>query len=138
MHAGNGIAAFSLLRLGYLLANVELIEAAEKTVGYASQQILNSPMAHATLLHALEEIIEPPRTIILRGNMEEIMHWQQQCQQKYHPATCVYAIGNDENELPEAISSKFGSEEKTVAYVCTGTSCQPPIADLNELKNNLA
>ena len=136
--AGNGIAAHSLLRLGYLLADGSLIEAAEKTIDYASQQITNSPMAHATLLHALEEINEPPRTLILRGNQKEVTQWQQQCQQAYHPTTSVYAIANDAKQLPDAIGSKFGSEEKTVAYVCTGTSCQPPISDLGELQDQLA
>ena len=136
--AGNGIAANSLLRLGYLLADVELLDAAEKTVGYASQQILNSPMAHASLLNAVEEMVTPPSTIILRGNADEINLWRQTCQQEYHPTTAIFAIPNNETNLPDAISSKFGSENTTVAYVCTGTSCQPPLNDLEELKKNLA
>lgn len=135
--AGNGIAANSLLRLGYLLADVNYLDTAEKTVGYASHQIMNSPIAHGTLLHALEEIIEPPATIILRGAAEEIAQWQQQCQKEFSPTTAVYAIPGDAKNLPEAISNKFSSDDTTVAYVCTGTSCQPPITSLNELRQLL-
>lgn len=131
--AGNGIAANSLLRLGYLLGDIRFLDAAEKTIAYASQQIMNSPMSHGALLNALEETIEPPATIILRGAIDDIRQWQQLCQKEFNPTTAVYAIPGNATALPDAISSKFSDNDKTIAYVCTGTSCQPPITDLNEL-----
>ena len=135
--AGNGIAVLSLLRLGYLLGDVNFLNAAERTLAYASQQITNSPMAHGSLLHGLEETIEPPTTIILRGPLQEISRWQQNCQTEYMPTTMVFAIPSDADNLPSAIQNKFGEGNAATAYVCTGTSCQPPIASLENLMQAL-
>lgn len=135
--AGNGVAAYSLLRFGYLLTDTKLIEAAERTVESASYQISNTPMAHGSLLHVLEEILQPPKTIILRGEQAEIAHWQRLCQKDFLPSTMVYAIPKDENNLPESINSKFSVENKILAYICEGMSCQNPIDSEEELLRNL-
>ncbi len=127
--AGNGIAAIALLRLGYLLAEPRFIQAAERTVDYASQQISNSPMAHGSLLHALEEILEPPTTIILRGKKENVLAWQKLCQKAFKPTLATYAIPDNEIDLPESIQNKTGRENQTLAYVCSGLSCSEPITD---------
>ena len=136
--AGNGIAAFSLLRLGYLLADTRFIEAAERTIQYASQQINNAPMAHGSLLHTLEEMLYPPKTIIIRGKQDEIAHWQKECQKDFLPNVMVYAIASDATNLPAAISAKFEVENKSLAYICEGMSCQAPVTSKDELLKKLA
>ena len=135
--AGNGIAAYCLLRLGYLLSEPKYITAAERTLEYASQQINNTPMAHASLLRCFEELKHPPETIIIRGQKSDIESWQDECQNHFHPGRMVYAIADNINDLPGALQNKFTTNNKAVAYVCCGTQCQAPIYDLGLLKKEL-
>ncbi len=136
--AGNGIAAHSLLKLGYLLSNSDYIEAAERTINYASQQISNTPMAHGSLLACLEDINSPPESIIIRGNAENANSWQLACQDDYNPNRMVYMIPTSATNLPEAISSKFSENDNTRAFICQGTSCLAPIETIGDLKDKLS
>ena len=135
--SGNGIAASALLRLGYLLTEPRYIDAAERTLEYASQQITTTPMAHASLLKCSEEINNPPTIVIIRGCGDELKQWQKICQQKYNPRSMVFAIPNNVENLPEALQSKAASNEETLAYVCQGTSCQAPIKHITQLSKAL-
>jgi len=135
--AGNGIAACALLRLGYLLSEPRYLQAAERTVRYASQQISSTPMAHASLLHCCEEINNPPMTIIIRGDNDDLNQWQQMCQQPFNPQRMTFAIPNDAQNLPDALHSKFADSGETLAYICQGTSCQAPINYITQLTKAL-
>jgi uncharacterized protein YyaL (SSP411 family) len=135
--SGNGIAACALLRLGYLLTEPKYLKAAERTLEYASQQVISTPMAHASLLRCSEEINNPPTTIIIRGSGDELKQWQHICQQQFNPQTMTFAIPNNAEHLPEALQSKFSSNGKTLAYICRGTSCQAPINHITQLSKAL-
>lgn len=135
--SGNGIAACALLRMGYLLAEPRYLEAAERTLEYASQQITSTPIAHTSLLRCSEEINNPPTIIIIRGNNDELKLWQQTCQQQFNPGRMTFAIANDEKNLHQALQSKFSSSGETLAYICQGTSCQAPINHISQLTKAL-
>jgi uncharacterized protein YyaL (SSP411 family) len=135
--AGNGIAAYALLRLGYLLSEPKYIQAAERTVEYASQQISSTPMAHASLLRSCEEINTPPATIIIRGDQDLIKQWQQACQQQYNPQRMTFAIPSDATKLPEALENKCANSEEALAYICQGMSCLGPAKTLKGLNKAL-
>ena len=138
--SGNGIAAFALARLGYILAEPKYIQAAERTLKFASQSINQSPIGHNSLLHAYEEQQEPPQIIILRGDQENITRWQIACFHGYAPQRMVFAISNDVTDLPEAIAEKKfkdSSAEGVTAYVCNGNHCAAPIESFTEFKNIL-
>ena len=135
--SGNGIAAYALLRLGYLLSEPKYLKAAERTLEYASQQITSTPMAHASLLRCSEEISNPPTTIIIRGESNEIKQWQHICQQAFNPQRMTFAIPNNADNLPGALKNKFAQSGETQAYVCQGTSCQTPINQITQLTSAL-
>jgi uncharacterized protein len=135
--AGNGIAASALLRLGYLLAEPRYIEAAERTLGYASQQISNSPMAHGSVLHCLEEIEKPSKIVVLRGPAADIAVWQKRLQDSFRPDLVSLAIADDEQDLHPALASKEAGEQVR-AYLCIGTQCLPAIDNLEQLITQLA
>lgn len=140
--AGNGVAAHSLLRLGYLLSESRYILAAERTLDAASSTINNTPMAHASLLKCYEELKQPPEIIIIRGEPESIINWQRLCQKDYSPNRAVFAISSREEDLPQELSSKSSLqdaqlEDTTVAYVCRGTQCLAPIKSIEQLNHEL-
>jgi uncharacterized protein YyaL (SSP411 family) len=129
--AGNAIAAQSLLRLGYLLGEPRYLHAAEQTLRADWAALQDHPIAHASLLVALEEFLQAPQLVIIRGHATEINQWQQALNQLYKPARLVFAISSD-TELPGSLSSKR-SAANTLAYVCHGTSCGAPVQSLESL-----
>jgi len=73
--AGNGVAARVLQRLGHLLGETRYLTAAQGILALAAESMRRLPHAHASLLAALEEYLEPPRTLIIRGAGDDLAHW---------------------------------------------------------------
>ena len=76
--AGTGAAVVVLQRLGYLLGEERYLLAAERALRAAWPAIAQHPQGHATLLQALEEHLQAPEIVILRGPPALIAAWQQQ------------------------------------------------------------
>ncbi len=128
--SGNGIAAESLMLLGYLLAEPGYINAAERCLKAAWSSINHAAISHCSLLEALDSHLTPPQIVILRGSAEQLSSWLQPTAGQFMPHTHVFAIPAD-SELPPSLAEKSASEA-TVAYVCEGMQCSPPISSRNE------
>jgi uncharacterized protein YyaL (SSP411 family) len=141
--AGNGIAAFVLQRMGHLLAEPQYLAAAERTLRAAWLSIEKYPHAHTTLLNALDELLNPPETIILRGNRSEITAWARELHKIYAPRRMVLAIpdsmAGDATKLPPALADKTSPAESNgaTAYICKGSTCSAPINSLSGLVKRL-
>ncbi len=124
--SGNGIAASVLVRLGHLLGERRYIDAAERTLKVAWNDILQIPYIHNALLLALEQFLFPQQYIVLRGDKKLLGDWVQQCKDNYLLRRFLVAIPSDETDLPGALVSNK-PQQQTVAYVCEGFECKPPI-----------
>ena len=129
--AGNGIAAQMLGRLGHLLGETRYLDSAERTLQIAWEGISNAPHAFSTLLLALEEYVHPVQTIVVRGDTEHLPEWQRRCLQAYAPRRMAFAIPASAS-LPGLLAERK-PKDNTVAYVCAGHICGPPIDSLSEL-----
>jgi len=134
--SGNGMAAFALLRLGYLLGETRYLEASERAVRAAWSHISQMPDAHCAMLLAVESLLFEPHIVILRGTAEKLAFWQAECQQNYSPRKLCFAIP-ETAVLPEVLASKV-SQGDIVAYLCTGMQCQPPITSLEKFREMMA
>jgi uncharacterized protein YyaL (SSP411 family) len=134
--AGNGIAATALARLGYLLGEPRYLSATEKTLEMAAGVLQQMPHAHCTLLNALEESLQPPEIVIIRGPHQDIGEWQLAASLVYAPRRLVFAIASEEKALPEFLAAKAAGEAP-VAYICRGSTCSPPITSLSSLTGEL-
>jgi uncharacterized protein YyaL (SSP411 family) len=67
MPSGNGVAAQVLQRLGHLIGEPRYLAAAAGTLRLAAIPMSRIPYAHASLLCALDEYLDPPETVIIRG-----------------------------------------------------------------------
>ncbi len=133
MPAGNGIAARALQRLGFLLGEPRYLQAAEATLRYAAQPMSEFPHAHASLLSALEEYLEHPEIVIIRGEPGEIASWRGALARQYAPRRLVLAIPGDCRDLPGALAERAARRGETVAYRCVGSTCSLPITSLEAL-----
>jgi uncharacterized protein YyaL (SSP411 family) len=71
MPSGNGAAALSLARLGYLLGETRYLNAAERTLMAGNDSMRDFPHGHASLIAALDEYLNAPEIIVIRGPQAE-------------------------------------------------------------------
>jgi uncharacterized protein YyaL (SSP411 family) len=133
---GNGIAAYALGRLGHLLGEPRYLDAAERTIKAAWPALERAPHIHGALLLALEEYLQPPQTLILRGTPEELSQWLERVNRAYAPRRLALPIPNDAQGLPGLLAERR-PDGPAVAYVCHGTTCLPPVKSLTDLKAHL-
>jgi hypothetical protein len=134
--AGNGVAAFALQRMGYILGESRYLEAAEQTVRAGWTVMERYPQGHTSLLIALEELLHPPEIIVLRGERETIESWRRELARLYSPRRMVLAVPADAADLPAAIAEK-APRGSAVAYVCRGNVCGEPISSFPDLTDAL-
>jgi uncharacterized protein YyaL (SSP411 family) len=134
--AGNGVAAFVLQRLGHLLGEQRYLDAAERTLKAAWDNILRTPYAHNTLLDAVEEYLYPPQTIVVRGKADAVAVWNKQHAAVYAPRRLLFAIPDDVQDLPGLLRERSAQGE-FVAYVCEGHQCRPAVTEAAQLSQLL-
>ncbi|HEU4626648.1 MAG TPA: thioredoxin domain-containing protein [Steroidobacteraceae bacterium] len=134
--SGNGIAAFVLLRMGHLLGEPRYLEAAERTLRAGWLIVEKYPHAHVSMLNALEEVLNPPQIVILRGDADSLRCWQRELAHLYDPHRLVLPIPADAANLPPALADKV-ARNVTTAYVCKASVCSAPIDSLGGLVQHL-
>ena len=134
--SGNGIAAFTLQRLGHLLGEPRYLAAAERTLRAAWPALEKYPLSHATLVTALEELLQPPEIVILRGEAAAIEAWRGELARMFAPRRMVLAIPADATGLPAALADKV-PRGAAVAYICRGSTCSAPVESLEVLLGEL-
>ncbi len=135
--SGNGITAHALVRLGHLLGEPRYLQAARRCVQAAWHDIMQTPHACNALLLALEELLAPGQTVILRGPAAQLPMWQARCAQGYAPKRLCLAIPSDSAPLPQALARYAPMQNAVIAYVCSGTQCLPPVLELEKLSGLL-
>jgi uncharacterized protein YyaL (SSP411 family) len=136
--SGNGIAAFALQRLGFLLGEARYLAAAEKTLQNASQAMAEYPHGHVSLVSALEEYLDHPEMIIIRGTGTEIGKWRASAAKLYAPRRLVFAIPSDAKNLPGALADRKPQDDDTIAYRCVGSQCSLPLTSWEALAAELS
>jgi uncharacterized protein YyaL (SSP411 family) len=134
--SGNGVAAFALQRLGYLLGEPRYLEAAGRALELFYPLLERQPSAFVSLACALEERLSPPTTVVLRGALDELARWQRAAAARYRPAALVLAIEGAPPGLPAALDHPAPASGAS-AFVCRGTSCLAPVRDLAEFERLL-
>ncbi len=132
MTSGNGVAAKALARLGWLTGQTRYLDASEATIRAGFPSLSHAPEAHAAMLVALEEYLDPVEIIVIRGAAPDMAPWQAVLARDYAPRRMVIAIPSETSGLPEALVSKR-PRDRAVAYVCRGPVCSEPVSSLEAL-----
>ncbi len=132
--SGNGVAANVLLALGHLLGEQRYVDAAEATVRSALHSIERYPEGHATLLFALEALLEPPTIVVVRAPADELPAWQHALDTDagFAAHRIALAIAADAQDLPGLLADRKPGPTP-LAYVCAGTLCRAPVTTLTDL-----
>jgi hypothetical protein len=134
--SGNGVAATALQRLGHITGDPRYLDAAERTLRLYYPALEQHPNACASLLVALEEAIEPPRVVVLRGPEAEMRRWRQVLDQSYMPDTLILALAPGAAGLPAALDKPVAPGAVN-AWVCQGVTCLAPVDRLETLMGAL-
>jgi uncharacterized protein YyaL (SSP411 family) len=133
---GNAAAALGLLRLGRLLGEVRYLDAAERTLRLFQPWILRPSGGVSTLLTALGEALASPPTVILRGPADAVADWAARLARLPMLGRMVLPLGNELGTLPAALRKP--TSDGVNAWICSGVSCQAPIAGFAELSAQLS
>jgi uncharacterized protein YyaL (SSP411 family) len=133
--SGNAIAITALNRLGRLLSEPRYTEAAERCLRRSAAQLADSPLAFSSLLHALQESVNPPRHVVISGTDQEqqiaLKRWVDD-----HDQVDCYLIGPPDESLP-GILREYRSADPVTAWLCRGMHCLPPVGSREELERQL-
>jgi uncharacterized protein YyaL (SSP411 family) len=134
--AANSVAIFSLLRLSAITGRTDFRDVAEQGLRARAVQLEHYPQALCFLMHALDLWLQEPSRIVIAGSWEapETQSLLYAAHQVYVPNKVV--LGNTGRGEPVA-DSLIPNPQKPTAYVCIGTSCQPPVYDPQALKQLL-
>ena len=133
--SGNSVAILSLLRLGAITDRKDFREPAEKSLRFYSDRLQRMPQAVPYLLLGLDFSLEEPKRVVLVGKSDAA-----HTRALIHAAHSVYqpnkvVLGN--NGPVEPFAKTLPAKATTVIYLCTGTSCQPPTSDAEQVKTLL-
>ena len=128
--SGNGMAAFALQRLGHLGSEPRYLEAAQRTLTVFQVLWRQQPVAYPTLLAVLDEALDPPRVIYLRGPETGVRQAAALLGRRLGPRDVVVALPNGMT-LPEVWVKP--ETDTVTAWACAGARCQPPVSDLDAL-----
>jgi uncharacterized protein YyaL (SSP411 family) len=128
--SGNGVAAFALQRLGHLLGEARYLDAATRCLRLFHAHLVQQPIAYPTLLAVLDEALVPPRVILLRGPESAVTAWAQALAPKLGAHDMMLVLPNG-LKLPGALAKPVS--DRPVAWVCSGTACQPPVTELDRV-----
>ena len=134
--SGNAVAAWALGRLAAVTGEERYRRAAERTLELFYPPMRDYPAGYAAMAIALDELLRPPRTLILRGKSEALRGWQAELGQEFLTDVTVLAIPDGVQGLP-ALLDKPARSEPVNAWLCQGVTCLAPMADLVNLKKTL-
>ncbi len=130
--SGNGVAALALQRLSHITGEWRYLVAAERSLQLFYPALAQRPSGYASLLQVLEELLEPPRVVVLRGAQVELCQWQRALGQRYLPATLILAVSGESAGLSPLLAKPFVAGAVN-AWVCKGVTCLPPVDKLEIL-----
>ncbi|HJT52137.1 MAG TPA: thioredoxin domain-containing protein, partial [Nitrosospira sp.] len=130
--SGNGVAAYTLQRMGHLVGNYRYLEAAERTLSLFYPTLSHHASSCCSLLVALEQALAPPQVVILRGAAHALAEWKNALRH-VSPASLVLALPVELAGLPSNLDKPAAADNAVNAWVCQGVKCLPEISDLQEL-----
>jgi len=143
--AGNSVAAIALLRLHAYTNDPSLRDKAEQTMEVLAGVAAQYGLFAATYGIAAVHLSHPHTQIVIVGDDELAERLYKIAIAPYAAGKAVLKLAPDKVvrlNLPPALAETIGQlpavkEGKTVAVICSGFACQPPISDPDELARSL-
>jgi len=140
--SANSVSAMNFLRLSHLTGNHHLEELAQKVFELFGSDIERMPTGHASFLSAFLFSQSQVRDIVIvdenKSRNAELMI--NELRKGFKPFTVSMLYTKEYRELSDIapfIETYKPIDGKATAYVCENYSCQPPVTDVEKLKEML-
>ena len=133
--SGNGVAALALNRLAFVTGDMRHAEAARRTVELFLPSMERQPGGFCTMMMALAEQAQPPRTIVIRGAASDFGPWRDLLDETYLPDALTLFVPASAAGLPEPLAKPLAQDVQ--AWLCEGATCRAPIGTLGPLRDAL-
>jgi len=125
--SGNSVATLSLLKLAALTGRDDFRQPAAATLRLHAGRLAAAPQAVPVLVQALDFSLDEPRRIVIAGDphtpaARALIH---AAHSAYHPNQIVLGHLGAVEPFARTLPAPAGP----VAYLCTGSACQPPTDD---------
>ena len=133
--ASNSVAAWALLRLGRITGRERYTEIALSTLRFFGGRFVLEPQAMPAMLQALGCALEEPRRVVITGAPEDPggLTLLRAAHQVYQTNKVI--LGTQGPVEPFARTLPVGPRPQ--AYICSGTSCQPPVKTAEDVRTLL-
>ncbi|HWC48236.1 MAG TPA: thioredoxin domain-containing protein [Solirubrobacterales bacterium] len=132
--SGNSSAAMGLLRLAALTGEQRYEEAGTAIFALFGKPAVEHPDAFAHMLRALDFHLSPTREVALVGDDLSDLAAVVREQPRPH---LVLAGGPEGSEEPPLLAGRPTVDDRPAAYVCQNFTCQLPVTDPEELRQQL-
>jgi uncharacterized protein YyaL (SSP411 family) len=129
--SGSGVAMLALTRLTHLTGDARFAASAEKALLAHWNALVQMPNACSSMLMALEEQLQPTRTVILTGPAAGVAAWKRRLAARYLPHSVVLALPEGQAGLPDVLAKPVKAAVN--AWVCEGVICLAPVDNLDDL-----
>ncbi len=133
--SGNSVAVLSLLKLAAITERADYREAAERTLRLFADRLSRLPQAVPYLLQAFDFSREEPKRVVIAGDPSaaDVRALLRAAHSVYQPRKVVLGTAGAVEPFAKTLPAKDGA----TVYLCTGTACQPPTKDAEEVKKML-
>jgi uncharacterized protein YyaL (SSP411 family) len=133
--SGNSVAILALLKLAVITGRPEYRIIAEHGLRLFAGRLQKFPQAVPYLLLALDFAREEPKRLVIAGEpaareTRELLH---AAHSVYQPRKVILGTVGAVETFAKTLAPKGGP----TAYLCTGTACQPPTRNPNDLRDLL-
>ena len=136
--AGNGVAVRVFGLLHHLTGDSRYGDLQRHIICGGWQQLTEMPMAHCSLVAAVQDYLTPPATVIVRAQEQSIADWQQSLKTSLDLRSYSLVIADDQQSLPPLLAERSPvAGRDATAYLCKGFHCYPPTHDPEALKLSL-
>ena len=122
--SGNSVATLALLRLAAITGREDLRNPAETTLRLFAARLQNFPQAMPFMLQAVDFRLDEPRRVVIAGDANSALF--QQLLKAAHSVYQPNKIVSGNSGAVEAFARTLPAKGDAVAYLCTGSACQPP------------
>jgi uncharacterized protein len=135
--SGNSVATEALLKLAEITGREDLAKAAGLTLQHYASRLEEQPAALPHLLIAAAMSLEPRPRVVIAGDAQSpagitLIH---AAHSVYQPYKVVLGTTGPVEAFARTLPAREGVP---TAYVCTGTTCQPPVTSPAALRTSLA
>ncbi|MCC6152021.1 MAG: thioredoxin domain-containing protein [Planctomycetes bacterium] len=130
--SGNAAACHALIRVGRLIQDEALVNAARETLEAFAGEFNARPESHPCALTAVDLLLEPMQEIVIAGNASDAATQAlvKILQARFLPRAvfCLHEQGGEIEKLAPFVKTQGPIDGKPAAYVCENNACQTPVS----------